>query len=260
MGEALVACELAGPVAWLRLNRPDAMNALSTELLDDLDHAIDIVERDTTVRVVVLTGTGHAFCAGVDLKEIGQPPDPDRIVAFVRAAGATIDRLPALGKPVIAAVNGLALAGGLELVLACDLVVAAASARLGDAHANYGLLPGAGGAVRLARVVGPTVAKYLAFTGQSLPAADLVPLGLVNEVVPPGRLRTRANELAQQIAAKSPQGIARMKALIRDGLDQPLDTALRLERLVLATHAHSADLVEGLAAFTEKRLPRYPGR
>lgn len=260
MGEALVDCELAGPVAWLRLNRPEAMNALSTELLGDLDLAFDIVERDPAVRVVVLTGTGRAFCAGADLKEIGRPPDPDRIVAFVRAAGATIDRIPALDKPVIAAVNGLALAGGLELVLACDVVIAAVSARLGDAHANYGLLPGAGGAVRLARVVGPTVAKYLAFTGLSLPAPDLVPLGLVNEVVPDGRLHARADELANHIAAKSPLGIARMKALVHDGLEQPLDTALRLEHLALATHAHSADLAEGLTAFTEKRTPRYLGR
>jgi enoyl-CoA hydratase len=263
VGDGLVVREVLGHVAWLRLNRAEAMNALSARMLEALNTELDAVESDAAVRVVVLTGTGPAFCAGADLKGITAPDgsiDPAAVVAFVRGAGATIDRLPALRKPVIAAVNGLALAGGLELVLACDLVIAAQSAKLGDAHANYGLLPGAGGAARLARVVGPRVAKYLAFTGEFLPAADLVPFGLVNEVVPDDQLEHRASQLAERLASKSPLGLAHMKQLIDDGLEQPLDTALRLEHLAMATHAHSADMQEGLAAFREKRTPRYAGR
>jgi enoyl-CoA hydratase/carnithine racemase len=139
-------------------------------------------------------------------------------------------------------------------------VIAADNAKLGDAHANFGLLPGAGGAARLARVVGPTVAKYLAFTGRFLPAADLVPFGLVHEVVPPEELEKRVDELAGLIAAKSPAGLGRMKRLLDDTLDQPLPTALRAEHDALAAHVHTPDLREGLTAFREKRPPRFPGR
>lgn len=252
--------DVIGPVAWIRLNRPRAMNALNHDLLDALDSALDAVENDVVIRVAVLTGAGGVFCAGADLKGLvgaDGSVDEDALLMLVRRAGATISRIPAVGKPVIAAVNGLAVAGGLELVLACDLVVAAKGARLGDAHANYGLLPGGGGAVRLARVVGPTVAKYLAFTGDFLSAVDLVPLGLVNQVVDDDELDARVGELAERLANKSGAGLAHMKRLIDDGLEQPLVTALRLEQQALAVHVRSPDLQEGLTAFREKREPRY---
>lgn len=257
-----VACCVSGPVAWIRLMRPQVLNAINDELIDDLAAALDAVEADPAIRVVIVTGTGRAFCAGADLTAIGTDSgaDPERLVGFVRRVATVIDRMAGFSKPLIAAVNGLAVAGGLELVLACDLVVAAEEAVLGDAHANYGLLPGAGGAARLARVVGPTVAKYLALTGDCLPAADLVQLGLVNLVVPGAELADKAEALARRIAAHSPAGIAQMKRLIDDGLQQPLDGALRLEQVAMAAHAHSRDLQEGLAAFREKRVPRFDGR
>lgn len=263
MNPPLIKVSMSDSVAWLRLDRPEAMNSLNTHLLDALDVALTAADNEPTVRVIVLTGAGRAFCTGADLKGLTESDgsiDSDTMLAFVRHAGATIERIPALSKPVIAAINGYALAGGLELALACDLVIAAESARLGDGHANYGLLPGGGGAVRLARVVGPMVAKYLAFTGNAVPAADLVPYGLVNEVVPDAALQTRVAEIAARIATKSPRGLARMKRLINDGLEQPLTTALRMEHQALAVHANSADIHEGLAAFREKRTPNYSGR
>lgn len=262
MNSPLVKIDISDHVAWLWLDRPEAMNALNVPLLDALGIALTAVDNNPDVRVVVLTGSGRAFCAGGDLKGLIQADgsvDPDSLLAFVRHAGATIDRIPALSKPVIAAVNGMALAGGLELVLACDVVVAARSARLGDAHANYGLLPGGGGAARLSRVVGPIVAKYLAFTGDTLPAAELVPLGLVNQVVPDDQLRERVHQLAVRIAAKSAPGVAHMKRLINDSGEQSLATALRAEHQALAVQVHHPDMREGLAAYREKRPPKYRG-
>jgi enoyl-CoA hydratase/carnithine racemase len=249
-----------GAVTWLTLNRPDALNALSPDLLDHLDGHVRDLERDDTVRAVVVSATGRAFCAGADLTALTGPDgelDPSRLLAFIRRAGAVFGRLAALPTPVIAAVNGIALAGGLELVLHCDLVVASESARLGDGHINYGLLPGAGGAARLPRVIGPTRAKYLAFTGELLPAAECRAMGLVNEVVPAERLADRVSELAGKLATRSPSALRLFKRAIDDGLEQPLPTALRLEHLATAEHLHSGDVQEGLAAFQAKRAPNF---
>jgi enoyl-CoA hydratase len=256
-----VIVEVRGQVAWIRLNRPEALNALSPSLVAALDEALAEVEAAEQVRVVVLTGTGRAFCAGADLRELadGEPADAGRVLAFVRRAGAVVERLAALPKPVIAAVNGVAVAGGLELVLACDLVLAADDARIGDGHANYGLLPGAGGAARLVRVVGPPAAKYLAFTGELLSSSRLERLGLVNEALPGAELHDRAAELAQRIAAKSPSGLRHFKRLIDDGAEQPLATALRMEHLALEAHARNGDMREGLTAFLDRRTPRFSG-
>ncbi len=249
-----------GPVAWLTLDRPAHKNALNRELVGGLETFVADLECNDDIRVVVVTGTGDAFCAGADLREVLGPDgkiDPPRLLAFERWASAVFERLAALPKPVIAAVNGTALAGGLELVLHCDLAVAAEHARLGDGHLTYGLLPGAGGAARLARVIGPTRAKYLAFTAALLPAAECRHMGLVNEVVPGDQLAERAAELAGELAERSPSALRLFKQVIDDGLEQPLTTALRLEHLATAEHLHSGDVDEGLAAFAAKRKPDF---
>ena len=145
-------------------------------------------------------------------------------------------------------------------MLCCDLVLAVRSAKIGDAHANYGLLPGGGSSVRLPRKIGPTRAKYLLFTGEFVPAADLVAPGLVNEVVEDRELIKAVERLVAKLAAKSPLVLRRMKALVDDGLEQPSATALRLEILASEVHAHSHDMKEGLAAFEEKRKPHFIGR
>ncbi len=247
---------------WITLNRPDAMNALTPDVLSGINAALDDAQADAAVRAVVLTGSGRAFCAGADLKYVRAQSDEgagatDR---FLRRVLDTMNRLEHFPMPVIAAVNGLALAGGLELVLCCDLVVAARSARLGDAHANYGLLPGGGASVRLPRKIGPTRAKYLLFTGEFIPAEELVAAGLVNLVVDDEQLAAATGSLASRIASKSPVGLRRMKQLVSDGLQQPVETALRLELLACEAHANSEDMKEGLAAFAAKRKPVFTGR
>jgi enoyl-CoA hydratase len=154
----------------------------------------------------------------------------------------------------------LALAGGLELLLASDIVVASSTARIGDAHANYGLIPGAGGSVRLARVVGTQMAKYLAFTGGHFPPSSPVLAGLVSEIVDPGELEIRLSELATTLADKSPLGLRRMKRLINDAPDQSLADALAAERQALGEQCRSDDFAEGIAAFGARRTPVYQGR
>lgn len=252
-----------GPTAWIRLQRSEVMNAISTDLLDALNVALEEIETDDSVRVVVLTGTGRAFCAGADLKGLANDAgalDPSQVAKFVGYAGRTIERLAALRQPVIAGVNGLALAGGLELLLASDVVVASNAARIGDAHANYGLVPGAGGSVRLARVVGTHMAKYLALTGAHFEPSSPVLGGLVSEIVEPAHLEGRLSELAKTLAAKSPLGLARMKRLINDAPDMSLQDALAAEQRALQEQCLSADFAEGIAAFAERRTPSYPGR
>ena len=260
MSNPVVVTEIRNRAMWIRLNRPEAMNSLNPQVLRELDLALDEAQRNAEVVCVVLTGTGRAFCAGADLKHVRSEFDAVGSRDFLGEVERVFNRLERLPKPVIAALNGITLAGGLELLLCCDLVVAAASAVVGDAHANYGLLPGGGSSVRLPRVIGSTRAKYLLFTGDSLPAAKMQAAGLINQVVDDPLLEDACQAIADKMATKSPLGLRRMKALVDDGMDQPKDTALRLELLACEVHAMSDDQREGLAAFQEKRVPRFAGR
>lgn len=258
-----VVYEVRDGAGWIRIDRPAAMNALSPQVVAEFAAALDEARRDEQVRALVITGTGRAFCAGADLKAVREMSGDDPAAntqAFLAEAAKVFNGVEAFPRPVIAAVNGLALAGGLELVLCCDLVIAAESAKLGDAHANYGLLPGGGSSIRLPRKIGRNRANYLLFTGEFLPAADFVAMGLVNRVVPDDQLEAAVEELVGVLAAKSPAGLRRMKQLVADGLEQPVASGLRLELLASEAHAHSADMAEGLAAFEEKRAPRFTDR
>lgn len=258
--EPTIQTKKRGNVSWITLNRPESFNAISRGLVDALGDALNEVASDQATKAVVITGRGKAFCAGGDLKEILGPDgtlDQENLLKFVQDAGTIFDKIATLQKPVIAAINGIALAGGLELALTCDIIIAAESARIGDGHSNYGLVPGGGGAVRLLRTVGPIVAKYLAFTGYAVPARDLIPVGLVNEVVPDDQLIDRASELSERIAKKSASGIASMKSLINQGIDQSLEEGLKAEHEALVQQARGPDLQEGLAAFKERRKPVY---
>ncbi|GAB3568543.1 enoyl-CoA hydratase/isomerase family protein [Amycolatopsis endophytica] len=258
-----VVYETRASGAWIRINRPEAMNSLSVEVLEGIIAGLEKAREDEAVRAVVLTGTGKAFCAGADLKKILSFRGAELVRGhreFLACAHKVFDAVEMFPKPVISAVNGLALAGGLELILCGDLVIASETAKLGDAHANYGLLPGGGASVRLPRTVGPTMANYLFFTGEFLPASRLVACGLVNEVVPADTLETRVAEIVEVIATKSPVGLARLKQLVRDGMAQEVPTGVRLELLTSEAHAHSEDFAEGLTAFKEGRSPVFPGR
>lgn len=260
MAESVI-CDIRNGAMWMTLNRPDALNAITPAMVSGLNTALDKAQ-ESDVRAVVLTGTGRAFCAGADLKFVRGEAGGDEaaLSRFLDTVLLIMNRIETFPMPVIAALNGLTLAGGLELMLCCDLVVAARSARLGDAHANYGLLPGGGSSVRLPRKIGPTRAKYLLYTGEFVPAEQLVAAGLVNEVVDDDALIAATEALVAKLANKSPLVLRRMKALIDDGLEQPAAVALRQELLASEVHAHSHDLKEGLAAFEEKRKPRFIGR
>ncbi|MCY1530229.1 2,3-dehydroadipyl-CoA hydratase [compost metagenome] len=213
---------------------------------------------DPAARVVVVTGTGRAFCAGADLKQAGAAVGPGEM-DFLDTIVVFFDTLRAFPKPVIAAVNGLALAGGLETVLCCDIVIAGQSARFGDAHSNFGVFPGGGGAAILPRKVPANVAKYLLFTGDALPAEDMKTYGLVSEVVADAELNARAQAMGEKLANKSPIVLARMKRVANEAADKSQADALRHEVLELRNHQRSYDIQEGLRAFSEKRAPEFRG-
>jgi len=263
MNDTTVIYEQRGPVGWITLNRPEAMNSLTPQLGKELGAALVAAESEKSVHALVITGAAPAFCAGADLKFVGgntKASFGEALASFLDDLGAVFNAIEASPLPTIAAVNGLALAGGLELVLCCDLVVAAQTAKLGDAHVNFGLLPGGGSSIRLPRKIGPTRAKYLLYTGDFVPAPELVACGLVNDVVADEELETSVQTLASRIAAKSPLSISRIKQLVGDGADQPLQSALRQEINALIVHTQSDDMREGLAAFAEKRKPVFTGR
>jgi enoyl-CoA hydratase/carnithine racemase len=254
----VVLSEIKGSVGWLTLNRPDAMNALNREMTVELGAQLARLQDDESVRVVVLTANGRAFCAGADLKSVLKPVEPGE-EDMLDIAARVFGQLRHFPKPVIAAVNGLAIAGGMELVLACDLVLAADTARLGDAHANFGVFPGAGGAAVMPRKLPANVAKFLLFSGETLSAADMKGFGLVHDVVGPEQLNEAAQLLAEKLAEKSPTVLRRMKRVANQTSDKSLDDALRDELLELRTHLRSYDMQEGLRAFLEKRKPDFKG-
>jgi enoyl-CoA hydratase len=253
-----VIYEMDGGVARVILNRPSRMNAVSPELLEDLDRVCETVERDRRVKVVTLTGAGRAFCAGADLKVVQElSPDPERWRGFMDLWHRVYNRIEALPQPVIAGVNGLALAGGLELVLVCDLAVADEGAKIGDQHANFGLVAGGGGSQRLPRVIGLRRAKELMLLGGWLSAREALQWGLVNRVAPAGQLSKTLDEMAGALAALSGSASRTVKTLANRALDVDLGAGLALEKALVADHMRSADAREGLRAFVEKRKPQF---
>jgi enoyl-CoA hydratase/carnithine racemase len=261
VSDTAVITEQRGGGLWARLHRPDSLNSLNPDIIAGLERAMDEAVSSSEIHALVITGSGRAFCAGADLEFLeGAAAQEGARERFLGDVGVTFRRLERLPMPTIAAINGFAVAGGLEIVLCCDMAIAAESAKIGDAHANYGLIPGGGGTVRLPRRVGPALAKQLMFTGAMLPAGELRHSGLLNDVVPADGLEATVDELVAVVAKKSTLGLARVKALADDALEQPIDTALRAELAAFAAHENSADLAEGLAAFREKRQPRFTGR
>jgi enoyl-CoA hydratase len=247
-------------VSWLYLNRPQAMNALSMTGMRELREALIELRDRTDTRAIVISGKGRGFCAGADLTGALPGDLPPGSPSFLDLGSAMEDVLNNLEKPVIAAINGVTAGGGLELALMCDFMLGTQSARIGDAHANFGALPGGGATLRLPRVVGVNWARYLMFTGELLPAADAQTIGLLVRVFPDETFEADVQAVAEKIAAKSPLGLKRMKMLVKDALDQTTDAALRNEKRVSAEHMVSEDAAEGGKAFAEKRKPVFKGR
>jgi len=252
--------ERAGAVATLTLDRPRALNALDEETLRELARAIRDIRRDAALRALVVTGAGEkAFSAGADIPAMARMSASDGH-AYSRLGHDVLARLEALAIPVIAAVNGVALGGGLELALACDLILASERARLGQPEINLGLIPGFGGTQRLVRRIGQTRAREVIYLGHPLAAEDALRVGLVNRVVPPGRLAEEAARLAADLAAKPPVALAQAKRATAVAADADLETGCRYEVEAFAVAFASEDRVEGLTAFLDKRPPIWKGK
>ncbi|BBG04790.1 MULTISPECIES: enoyl-CoA hydratase/isomerase family protein [Pseudonocardia] len=254
-----VRFEIRGSAAWITLNRPERRNALSVELLDGVATALRTAEGDRAVRSVVFAGTGPMFCAGADLTRVLDELGGAGVTDFLRRAAGLFDQVARHPKPVIAAVHGGVVAGGLELVLACDLVLAARGATFADGHARYGMFPAAGGATRLPRRIGANRAKQLLFTAEGWSAQRMYEAGLVTEVVDDDRLAAAAQQLADRIGRLSPLGLARIKDVVDTGLERSLEDALAYELAACAEYTGSRDFAEGLRAFAARREPEFVG-
>jgi len=247
-------------IATITLNRPETLNAFSKEVVSEVLQALEDVRTDGNVRVVVLTGAGEkAFSAGADIKTMkGFNALKARELSLM--GERLCSALENLEKPVIAAINGYALGGGLEVAMSCDLRIASERARMGQTEINIGLIPGWGGTQRLTRLIGRTKAKELVFTGKMIDAKRAEQLGVVNMVFPAEEFREEVRQFAKELAAKAPVALKVAKALINKGADMSLDSAIALEREGFGVVGSTEDLQEGVSAFTEKRKPTFKGK
>jgi enoyl-CoA hydratase/carnithine racemase len=246
--------------AWITLNRPEALNALAGEVLRLMGEAIGRLAVDPAVRALVITGGGdRAFSAGADLKERRGMSEADTR-ARIDLINGVFNQLSRVGKPTIAAVNGVAFGGGLELALCCDFRVAVEAAHLGLTEVRLGIMPGAGGTQRLTRLCGVAHAKELILLGRRVTAARALELGLVTAVVPPAQLGHMVNEILAELEGSAPVSVAMAKQAIDRGVDVVLDEGLRIERACYEVTLGTADRNEGLLAFSEKRPPKYQGK
>lgn len=242
------------------LNRPERLNAINDQLREELTSAIEDMETDEDIRVIIVTGSGdRAFCVGSDIKESTERGLFQKR-KDLKMLNELINKLESISKPVIAAVNGYALGGGCELTLGCDLIIAAENSSFGLPEINIASIPGAGGTQRLPRLVGKIKAKELMFTGEIISAQEALRIGLVNRVVPGKELMNMATELAGKLAKKPPLSLMQIKYLVNKGMEMPLSRALDFayegNTLVLV----SEDRKEGAKAFAEKREPQFKGR
>jgi enoyl-CoA hydratase len=259
MGFETLRVEDSAGIAWVTINRPEKRNALNATVRRELLEAFDGLAQRDDVRVVVITGAGDkAFVAGADVSEFaGRTALAQR--AFMQDR-RIFDELASFPKPVIAMINGFALGGGCELAMACDIRVAARSAKLGQPEIRLGLIPGAGGTQRLPRLVGPGRAMRMVLTGELIDAVEAERIGLVDAIFEEGELRQRTESLARDIAAHSPVALRLAKTAVRAAQDVALPAGLALERELFITAFASEDMREGVAAFLEKRAAQFRGR
>jgi enoyl-CoA hydratase/carnithine racemase len=256
----LVGLRREGELAWITINRAEVMNCLSFPTLKRFRLLLEELRPDLALRCILITGAGErAFCAGADLKERRSMP-AERVPHFVRNIRALMDDVEAMPQPTIAVINGLAFGGGTELALACDLRLARADAELGLTEVSLAIIPGAGGTQRLPRLIGKARAKDLILTARKVGAVEAERMGLVNRVAPRDGLEAAARELAGAIAANGPIAVRAAKAAIDGGTELPLAQGLEHEARCYERVLGTQDRLEALAAFQEKRRPRYTGR
>jgi len=243
-------------ILWVKLNRPHALNAINEEVVEGLWRVVDYVKKNKSVRVVIITGEGKAFCAGADIKMFSES-DAYQARRVVESLGKVLEEFEELEVPVIAAVNGVAVGGGCEMAMACDIIIASEKARFGQPEINLGIIPGAGGTQRLARLIGWRRAMELCLTGEMIDASEAYKLGLVNKVVEHDRLLDEAKKLAETIKSKSPYAVMLVKQAVNRGYKMSLKDGIAYERDLFALSFASEDAREGLKAFVEKRKPNF---
>lgn len=253
----VVTVSSAGAVGVLALNRPDVLNALNRELMQELVAELERMDRDDAVKAIVITGNDQAFAAGADIKEMA---DESAVSLLLKRQFDVWDRIGGIEKPIIAAVSGHVLGGGCELMMSCDLVVASDTARFGQPEIRLGVMPGAGGTQRLTRAVGLRKAMELLLTGDTLPAEEALRCGLINKVAPVELYLQEALKLAHRIAAQPPLAVRLIKQAVRKAEDLPLAEGLDYERQCFHLLFASEDQKEGMRAFQEKRSPQFKGR
>jgi enoyl-CoA hydratase/carnithine racemase len=257
--EDVVVHERRGTTDVLTFNRPEKLNAISSQMLRQLGQRLDDAEADEAVRTLILTGAGKAFVAGADIGEYAGA-DHDAFVHYQRESRREFSRIDQFPKPVIGAVNGYALGGGFEIALCCDVLVASTAARFGLPEGTLGLSPGGGGTQRLTRAAGPFVAADVLLAARRLTAEDAYRLGLVAQVVEPERLLDEALARADAMATVAPLATAEMLRLVRVAMEASLEQGLTEEHEALVRLHRTADAAEGIRAFVEKRDPRFTGR
>ncbi len=252
METALIEEHREGATMVLTINRPQALNALNSSVLEQLEQAVARVASDQAIRVLVLTGAGKAFVAGADIAEM-ETLDPGQARAFSAFGARVFRKLELLDKAVIAAVNGFALGGGCELAMAADIRLASHKAKFGQPEVGLGIIPGFSGTQRLVRLVGVAKAKELIYSGKIIPADEAAAIGLVNQLYEPEQLLPAALELAEKIAVQSPAAVALAKTAIGRGADLDMESGIELESDLFALCFAGPDQREGMTAFREKR-------
>lgn len=252
-----ILVETRGRVGWITLNRPEALNALNSQVMHDIVAAASVFDADPRIGAIVVTGSERAFAAGADIKEMESKTGLDMVMDDHFGGWA---RFASVRTPVIAAVSGYALGGGCELAMMCDIIFAADSAKFGQPEINLGVIPGMGGTQRLVRAVGYYKAAELVLTGRLMGAEEAERAGLVSRVVPAAELLDEAGKVAETIAAKSLPSVYAAKATLDAALESTLAEGLRLEKHTFASLFDTADQKEGMAAFREKRTPDFQNR
>jgi enoyl-CoA hydratase len=256
MSEKLVKVQKQESVAILTLSRPDKLNALSPEMLLSIAEALENLEADEAIRVIILHGGERAFAAGADIDAMAKASPVD---IYLRNTRALWQRIWAIDKPIIAAVNGVAFGGGCELAMGCDLIVAGESARFGQPEIKLGIMPGAGGTQRLARAIGPYRAMEMVLTGEPMSAMEAHASGLVNRVVPDDKVFDETLALANVIAARAAVAVRLARQALRYGFERTILEGMELERRNYRLVYDTEDQKEGMQAFLEKRPPKFKG-